>query len=113
MAEKARSCGLAFKPDHLVLTETNPDAAARREGIQVAPNYADTLHISRKGIYLLQPAYDRRLAGGNGAAVDGGGLASGARRRYDKDEHYRPAGLSDWLAAGKRIAQTQDGPAAP
>jgi uncharacterized protein (DUF2235 family) len=112
MAEKARSCGLAFKPDHLVLTEW-PDAAERREGIQVAPNYADTLHSSRKGIYLLQPAYDRRLAGDDGAGVDGGALASSAKTRYDNDPHYRPAGLSDWLAAGERIVETQGGPAAP
>jgi len=106
MAEKARSCGLAFKPDHLVLTETDLDAVARREGIQVAPNYDAALHNSRKGIYLLQRAYDRRLAGDNGASTDGGLLASSAKRRYDEDESYRPPGLSDWLATGGPIAQT-------
>jgi len=109
MAEKARSCGLAFRADHLVLTETNLDDAAHREGLQVAPNYAATLHNSRKRIYLLQPAYDRRLAGDDGAAVDGGALASSAKTRYDEDERYRPPGLSDWLATGKRLAQTRDG----
>jgi uncharacterized protein (DUF2235 family) len=110
MAEKARGCGLAFKPDHLVLTETNLDVEARREGIQVAPNHAAPLHNSRKGIYLLQSAYDRRLAGDNGAAVDGGSVASSAKTRYDEDERYRPAGLSDWLATGRPIAATQDTP---
>jgi hypothetical protein len=109
MAEKARSSGLAFKPDHLAVTRTNLDPAERREGIQVAPDYAATLHNSRKGIYLLQPPYDRRLAGDNGAGVDGGELASSAKVRYDRDELYRPPGLSDWLAVGKPIAQTQDG----
>ncbi len=109
MAEKARSCELAFKPDRLVPTTTNLDDAAHREGIQVAPNYRGTVHNSRKGIYLLQPAYDRRLAGDNGARVDGGALASSAKTRYDEDERYRPPALSDWLAAGSPIAQTQDG----
>ena len=109
MAEKARSCGLALKSDHLVPTEANLDATVRREGIQVAPNYAATLHNSRKGVYLLQPAYDRCLAGDNGASVDGGALASSAKRRYDEDERYRPSGLSDWLAAGSAISQTRDG----
>ena len=110
MAEKARGCGLAFKPDHLVLTKMDPDPAARRVGIQVAPNYADAVHNSRKGIYLLQPAYDRRLAGDNGVAVDGGALASSAKTRYDADERYRPPGLSDWLATGKEITPTQGSP---
>ncbi len=110
MAEKARSCGLALKPDHLVPTETNVDTTARRQGIQVAPNYAAPLHNSRKGIYLLQSAYDRRLAGDNGAGVDGGALASSAKTRYDEDERYRPPGLSDWLATGKPIAETHDSP---
>jgi uncharacterized protein (DUF2235 family) len=87
MAGKARGCGLAFQPGHPV----------------AAPNYAAELHRSRKGIYLLQPAYDRRLAGDDGAAVDGGALASTAAQRYEHDEVYRPPGLGGWLAAGNKI----------
>jgi uncharacterized protein (DUF2235 family) len=87
MVEKARGCGLTFQPG-------NPVAA---------PNYAAELHRSRKGIYLLQPAYDRRLAGDDGAAVDGGALASTAQQRYEHDAGYQPPGLGEWLAAGKKI----------
>lgn len=103
MAEKAHSCGLAFKPDRLVVTKTVLDAKARREGIQVMPDHAGELHNSRTRFYRLQPAYDRRLAGDGGAAVDGGALAPTAKRRYEEDGSYRPAGLSEWLATGKEI----------
>jgi len=106
MAEKARDCGLAFKHDHLLVTERDIEPDRRRQGIQVAPDYAAELHRSRKGIYLLQPAYDRRLAGDDGAPVDGGALASAARERYERVESYRPPGLGDWLAAGKPVAPT-------
>ena len=110
MAEKARSCGLAFKPDHLVLAETDLDAPERRTGTHVTPNYAARLHNSRTLLYRLQRPYDRRLAGDDGAAVDGGALASSAETRHDDGhEGYRPPGLSEWLAAGKKITPTLDG----
>jgi uncharacterized protein (DUF2235 family) len=110
MAEKARDCGLAFMPDHLVETTHDVDADARRSGIQVAPNYAAELHPSRKGIYLLQPAYDRRLSGDGGAAVDGGALASAAEMRYEHDISYRPPGLAEWLTAKKPVTPTRPEP---
>ena len=103
MAEKARNCGLAFKPDHLVVTTSKIKPEDRREGIEVAPNLAAKIHPSRKGIYLLQPAYDRRLAGDDGAAVDGGALASSAQERYEQDGSYRPPGLEEWLAGGEEV----------
>jgi len=107
MVEKARDCGLAFKPDHLVLTTDKVDAGLRQSGVQVAPNYAADLHRSRKGIYLLQRAYDRRLAGDKGAAVDGGALASSARERFERHvENYDPPGLREWLDAGKALTPT-------
>jgi uncharacterized protein (DUF2235 family) len=107
MAAKARSCGLAFKPDHLVVTTGKVDDDARRSGVQVAPDHAASLHRSRKGIYLLQPAYDRRLAGDKGAPVDGGALASSAKERYEQHvENYDPPGLREWLDAGKAITPT-------
>lgn len=104
MAEKARACGLAFKPDHLVVTTDGVDADLRRSGVQVAPDHAAELHESRKGIYRLEPAYDRRLAGKDGAAVAGGALASSAQKRYEEQADYRPPGLREWLADGKKIA---------
>jgi uncharacterized protein (DUF2235 family) len=107
MAEKARSCGLAFKPDHLVVTPAADDEA-RRAGIHVAPDHAAKLHDSRTSYYRLQRAYDRRLAGDNRAEVDGGALASSAKRRFDEDGTYRPAGLADWIAANKPTTPVQD-----
>jgi len=58
---------------------------------------------SRTGIYTLQPPYDRRLAGDQGAEVDGGALADSAKARYDADARYRPPGLEQWLETGKRV----------
>lgn len=103
MVAKARACGLAFKPDHLVRKQTGFDVEARRAGIAVAPDPRGELHDSRTRFYLLLPAYDRRLAGEDGAAVDGGAVGSSARTRHDEDDRYRPPGLSEWLAAGRRI----------
>jgi uncharacterized protein (DUF2235 family) len=109
IAEKARSCGLAFKQDHLVVKKTGLDVKARRAGADVAPDYAAALHDSRTRFYRLLPPYDRRLAGDEGAKVDGGALASSAKRRHDGDANYDPAGLSEWLAAGLDIIPVQDG----
>lgn len=109
MAEKARGCGLVFKPDHLVVTDKAKDEL-RRPGVQLTPNYAAKLHPSRKGIYLLQRAYDRRLAGDKGRPADGGALASSADERYEHDRNYRPPGLGEWLTAGKPITPTRSKP---
>jgi hypothetical protein len=109
MAEKARNCGLAFKPDHLVVRNTVLDAKARRAGEHVTPDSGAELHDSRTRFYRLLPAYDRRLAGDDGADVDGGALASSAKRRYDDDDGYRPAGLAECLGAGKYITLVRDG----
>jgi uncharacterized protein (DUF2235 family) len=101
MVDKARARGLAFRPERLARRQT--DAEARREGVEVAPDPLGELHDSRTRFYRLLPAYDRRLAGENGAAVDGGSLASSAKIRHDEDERYRPPGLSDWLGDGKNV----------
>ena len=97
MAEKARDCGLAVKPDHLV---HNPDAdrAKRRSGIEVAPDPMGELHDSLTFAYRLLGSQDRRLAGDDGTEVDGASLASTARTRYYGDDGYRPPGLAEWLA---------------
>ncbi len=109
MAEKARGCGLAFKPDHLVVTPTGLDPEARRAGRQVVPDYSATLHESRTRFYRLQPAYDRRLAGDDGAEVDGGAVGSSVTTRHDTDGSYRPPGLTERLAAGLKVTPVQDG----
>jgi uncharacterized protein (DUF2235 family) len=109
MAEKARACGLAFKPDRLVVNKTDPQPQPRRAGIEVAPDPAGELHDSRTRLYRLLPTYDRLLASDNGAEVHAGSLASSAKTRHDEDPSYRPPGLLEWLAATRRTTPVPDG----
>ena len=109
MADNARACGLAFKPDHLVLNEAGADPEDRRAGIEVAPDPRAELRDSRTRFYRLRPAYDRPLAGEDGAGVDGGSVASSARARHDEDPGYRPPGLSEWLGADREVTPVRDG----
>jgi hypothetical protein len=108
MADRAHDCGLAFKPDRLVLGDTDP-GDDRRAGIQVRPDPRGEKHESRTGFYRLLSAYDRRLAGEEGAEVAGGALASSARVRHDEDGGYRPLGVSEWLAGGRKVMTLRDG----
>ena len=87
MADNARGCGLAFRPDHLAVTQ-DCDPAKRREGIQLAPDPRGPLHDSRTRFYKLLPAYDRRIDD-----VDGAVVAPGATTRRDQDPAYRPPAL--------------------
>ena len=96
MAAKARKCGLAFKPDRLLVME-KPADEQRRPGIQLCPDACGEKHESRNRFYQLFPAYDRRLAGEDGAKVAGGSVASSAKTRYETDDSYRPPGLDEWL----------------
>jgi uncharacterized protein (DUF2235 family) len=109
MVEKARACGLAFDPNRLVVTKDVTDPRARRAGVQVAPDARGPLRDSLTSFYRLLPRHERRLAGKQGAAVDGGSLASSAQRRYREDPGYRPPGLSEWLGADRPVTQVQDG----
>ena len=109
IADNARACGLAFKPDHLVMAAAGADPEDRRAGIEVAPDPRAELRDSRTRFYRLRPAYDRPLAGEDGAGVDGGSVAASARTRHDEDRGYRPPGLSEWLAADREVTPVRDG----
>jgi uncharacterized protein (DUF2235 family) len=104
MRDKARDCGLAFKPDRLVLGDTDP-GDDRRPGIQVRPDPRGEKHESRTGFYQLLAAYDRGLTGENEAKVAGGAVASSVKTRYDEDGGYRPPGLQQWLDGGGDVTQ--------
>jgi uncharacterized protein (DUF2235 family) len=108
MADRARRCDLAFKPDHLVPDRHAVDSPERRIGVNLAPDPMGELHESRTLFYRLLPGYDRRLSGDDGAEVDGGLLASSARERHTHDPRYRPPGLDEWIAAGKPVADIPD-----
>jgi len=104
MVDKASECDLMFRPDRFVLKPPSEEVdEPRRAGLEVRPDARGRLHESRTGFYRLLPAYDRALAGENGAVVDGGALASSARRRRDEDDGYRPLGLDDWIGARRAI----------
>jgi uncharacterized protein (DUF2235 family) len=103
MADKARACGLATKPDRLVRKGKDVDPVQRRAGIQVAADPGGTLHDSRTRFYRLLAAHDRGLSGDDGAEVDGGSLASSAKQRHDDDRDYRPRGVSEWLERDRAV----------
>jgi uncharacterized protein (DUF2235 family) len=108
MVEKARACGLAFEPGRLVVEHDGYDAHARRAGVQVAPDGLGKLHDSLTRMYRLLPRHERRLAGKDGADVDGAAVAASADRRHRHDRAYRPPGLAEWLAARRPTAPVQD-----
>ena len=87
MADNARGCGLAFRPEHLVVTQ-DFDPAKRREGIELAPDPLGPLHDSRTRFYKLLPPYDRRIDD-----VDGAVVAPSATTRREQDPAYRPPAL--------------------
>ena len=103
MVEKARASGLVFEPDHFGAPADGDAPERRHSGTVVDPSPFGPIGTSRTGIYTLQPPYDRRLAGDQGAEVDGGALADSAKARYDADARYRPPGLEQWLETGKRV----------
>ena len=104
MAGKAHACGLSFKPDHLIRKQVGFDPKKRRAGIEIAPDPLGELRNSYTRFYRVMPPYDRRLAGDDGAEVDGGALASSAKTRHDMDAGYRPPGVAEWLAADRPIS---------
>jgi len=94
MADRARACGLTFKPDRLML------------GDDVAPDPFGALHDSRGGAYRVLPAVDRKLE------ADGGAVASSAVSRMERDRTYRPPELVRYLGAAGRVTEVGEAPKA-
>jgi uncharacterized protein (DUF2235 family) len=104
MTDKAREHGLAFRDDQLVFRPPHRDDAERRAGRQLYPDPLwQPLRDSRDGVYRLIPPHDRRLRGDKGAEVEGGSLAASAKLRYERDDTYRPPGLSEWLTEERPV----------
>jgi uncharacterized protein (DUF2235 family) len=91
MVEKARACGLAFA------------------GPPAVPDARGPIRDSLSTFYKLLGARDRRLAGKDGAPVDGGAVASSAERRRREDPGYDPPALQEWLDADRPVTPVQDG----
>lgn len=103
MVERARACGLAFDPDHLVPRSGRIDDARRRLGKDVAPDALGRIHESYKGVYRLAGPHRRSLTEPDGFAV-----ASSADRRRRESADYAPPGLDDYVNADRPIATVQD-----
>lgn len=94
MADRARSCGLAFSEEALL-----PGDAKGRE-FAVRPDPLGELHDSRKLFYRLLRPYHRPI----GMAEDGHEyVASSAVQRREKDSSYAPSGLVDHLAGPHQV----------
>jgi uncharacterized protein (DUF2235 family) len=91
MVERAKDCGLAFKPDQLEL------GASDGAGEIVAPNYAAKIVDSRRGIYELLRPYHRLkelpVDGAPGQSI----ASSSARRLREQIERYSPPDLQRYL----------------
>jgi uncharacterized protein (DUF2235 family) len=83
MFDRARSCGLALKPE-----------------IPVAPDPLGKLNDSLTGIYRFIPRYDRRL-GVTDRTVEY--AASSAVDRHKQEQSYAPAGLVTYLDDAPQI----------
>ena len=102
MAAKAEACGLAFKPDRLLLKARDCDAGRRCLGIEVAPDLRADLHDSRKGIYRWHAGLRPRPQGAQGR--DRGTVAGLERPHALRRGRQVPVtgarGLGDRQAAG-------------
>jgi len=103
MAERARDCGLAFKPDHFASRTEGIEDERRRLGKDIAPDALGTIHQSYKGVYRLLGPHRRSLTEPDGSAV----ASSAVRRRRERTD-YAPPGLDGYVDAGGEIATVQD-----
>jgi uncharacterized protein (DUF2235 family) len=97
MADRARSCGLAFRPDGF---PSAGSGGGRGDRPVVGPDPLGKLHDSRRGFYRLQPAFSRPI-GKNDPASEY--AASTAVRRRDKDPDYAPDNLTAYLAGNHQV----------
>jgi uncharacterized protein (DUF2235 family) len=90
MVDRAKSCGLAFRPDGLprVKTPETPDA------LVVQPDAMGEIGKSRKGFYRLVRPFARPIGKKDPAHEY---AASTALQRRDQKPAYKPPGLVDYL----------------
>lgn len=110
MVNRARSCGLEFKPHHFVRKSTPKtpkpeDTMGRALGDWVDPNPFGLEHQSLKGFYKRLPPNPRTI----GVARNGVEQAASSavdRLGYEDDtgKPYQPPNLTDWIAQGHHEA---------
>ena len=101
MAERARSCGLSFRPDGF---PSVPPAGARDELPVVRPDAMARLHDSRTWLYRLRPAFSRPIGKKDPASEY---AASAAIQRIDKDSSYAPAILAAYLSGDQQVMDVE------
>lgn len=104
IADRARACGLAVKPDHLVVSAGSLNEHKRRKGIELAPDPCGPKHDSMTRLYRLLRPLDRELKTPDGIPIHAS-LASSVKVRCDQDRSYNPPGLTDWLTGGGEISE--------
>lgn len=103
MVNRARRCGLAFKPLHFVekpsmAESTGGEELARAEGEWLSRDPLGPIHESFKGPYMVLGPKARTLGApaGHDQTLDSQFVASTALARRDKDPGYAPDNLKDW-----------------
>jgi len=99
MADRAGSCGLAFKEDAF---PTLAGQGARSDVVLVEPDPLGRLHDSRRAFFRVVPALHRPIG-----VVDAGHeyAASSAITRRDKDPSYTPPALTTYLAGNHQVME--------
>jgi uncharacterized protein (DUF2235 family) len=109
MVDRARSAGLEFVPDRLVLTAGGADDDLRHQGVHVMPSARGRMHDSFTGVYPLLGSFERVLEKGGGFDADGSSVASSAAARYGADSGYRPSRLGEYIDAKRATTEVEDG----
>jgi uncharacterized protein (DUF2235 family) len=97
MADRARSCGLTFRPGGFPTTRA---AGSKDDCPIVGPDAMGELHDSRWGPFRLLPGVSRPIGEQDRANEY---AASTAVRRREKDPDYAPANLAAYLAVDHQV----------
>jgi uncharacterized protein (DUF2235 family) len=108
MTQRARHCGLAFKPEYLQTAsgspdpelgtpavQTAPDPELRTLAVRIAPDPLGTLHNSRRRLFRLLPSRRRTL---EDAPYLESAVASSAIQRLREKPSYAPSNLEEYMA---------------
>jgi hypothetical protein len=95
MTDRARECGLAFRPDYLTVAD-DPDRKLRTLATHIAPNPLGELHDSRPRLFRRLPGRRRPVVDRKGLAASA--VASSARQRLDEMPDYAAPNLEEYLS---------------
>ncbi len=111
MVDRARSCGLAFRPDALVRAGDGAPAVFDGRTFPVDPDPLGRLHDSRRSFARLQRPFVRAIGAEDPASES---VASSAVRRLEATKGgYRPPALLRYLAGASRVTEVPTSAAPP